>query len=90
MKGMYCMYDKVARQWLAPFVATTDGASVRMVDQSFKGAKVDPHDFVLYKLSLWDDQADSPIVDPKTSFVCVKDYSEGQQTLAFGDDHDSD
>lgn len=85
MKGLFCLFDKVANEWLAPFVARTNSAAVRMIDQSFKGAKVDPHDFCLFKISDWcEDRQETPLESPIT-FV-VKDYSEGQKVLNFQED----
>lgn len=87
--ALYCLYDVVACQWLAPFIAATRGAAIRMIDNSFKGSKVDPHDFKLMRICDWF-EGQGPDIGPLGDDLIevVKDYTEGQKVLKFNEDID--
>ena len=68
----YSVYDKKAKLYNPPFVASNDDVAMRLAGQIFQSSKMfseHPHDFVVYKICTFDN-ATGEVKDLAPEVLC--------------------
>lgn len=70
MKNLYCVYDKVAGVYNAPFVAENDETAIRAFNHAMSNSPFS-QDMSLYRLGVFHDDSDGSISAlDKPDFIC--------------------